>query len=374
MKRLGLILALAGLLCATDIFACTTAIVSADASSTGKPMIWKQRDSHNIRNGMAHFKGPVFDFTAVVPVSQKAVKAAFAGINTAGFAIANNLSYNLREDPSDMSTRNGEIMFQALGTCRTLDDFASFLDNRPDSLRSSANFAVIDAYGGAAYFEAEDGGYTRFDVPKGGFLYRTNFSLSGKEGQGSGYARYAAMERIMSKKPGRGYSPGFFMEAGRSFYGGITGKDALRGAGDYIYDHDFIPRATTASSIVIEGVTAADRHDSGMMWFAPGYPPCCYAIPVWVAAGDNLPSCISGDSPANALAGELMQKLHPLTWKGGGKYLDVKMLKSILRAVRKAEKVEMKAVRRMDHSDIAAYNAAVDGRFEAFKNSIENGI
>ena len=50
------------------------------------------------------------------------------------------------------------------------------------------------------------------------------------------------------------------------------------------------------------------------------------------------------------------------------------MLKSILRAVRKAEKFEMKAVRRMDHSDIAAYNAAVDGRFEAFKNSIENGI
>ena len=45
--------------------ACTTAIVSAEASSTGRPMIWKQRDADNVRNGLAYMRGERFSYTGI---------------------------------------------------------------------------------------------------------------------------------------------------------------------------------------------------------------------------------------------------------------------------------------------------------------------
>lgn len=362
-------------------FACTTAIVSAEASSTGRPLIWKQRDADNIHNCLAFRKGPVYDFTAVVPVGAENRKVAYGGINTAGFAIANNLSYNFEEDDPDESPRNGLFMFLALGQCGSLSDFERFLDNRPDSVKVSANFAVIDALGGAAYFEAGDKGWTRYDVPRGGTLYRTNFSLSGKKDEGGGYARWEAIKQIMSRKaPRGGYDAGYFMGISRLFYDGINGKDALKHSGGYLLDRNYIPRTASASALVIEGVTAGDRPDGGMLWFAAGYPPCCYAVAAWVAAGTELPACISGTAPANALAVELMNRVHPFPWEGGDDYLDVKALRQILPKVQKAERAELKAagalaesfrLKGMDPDALRRYNAEADDRFNTFKALFE---
>ena len=377
MKRLGLILGLAGLLFGAELFACTTVIVSAEASASGRPMIWKQRDAGNIHNCLVFRDGPVYDFTAVIPVGAEKRKVAYAGVNTAGFAIANNLSYNLEETDPEKDPRNGLFMHLALGQCGSLADFEKLLRERPDSIKISANFAVIDAYGGAAYFEAGEKGWVRYDVPRGGILYRTNFSLSGKKDVGGGYARWEAIQKIMGRKaPRGGYDAGYFTEISRWFYDGVNGKDALRSSGDYLLDRNFIPRTSSASSVVIEGVTAGDRPDGGMMWFTAGYPPCCYAVAAWVAAGAELPGCISGEAPANALAVELMHRTHPLSWEGGDDYLDVKALKKITPLVRKAEKAEMKAARavaesfRRDGFDLQAlkrYNSDADTRFAAFK-------
>lgn len=376
MKRLVCLLSLWALLCGTPLLACTTAIVSAEASATGRPMIWKQRDAGNVHNCLAWTKGRVYDFTAVVPVSAKKRKSAYGGINTAGFAIANNLSYNLEEKDPEVDPRNGLFMYQALGQCATLADFEKMLDARPDSIKISSNFAVIDAQGGAAYFEAGEQGWTRYDVPRGGVLYRTNFSLSGKENEGAGYARWEAIRKIMDKPRRGGYDPAFFLDISRWFYDGVNGKDALKGSGDYLLDRNYIPRTSTASSLVIEGVTPEDRPDGGLMWFVAGYPPCCYAVAAWVASGEELPACISADAPANALAVELMGRVHPFPWKGGNEYLDVKALGKITPLVRKAEKQELKAAGALaktfrnsgfDLEALKRYNAEADARFAAFK-------
>ena len=379
MKRICLILSLFFLLGGAELMACTTAIVSAEASANGRPMIWKQRDAGNIHNCLRHVKGQVYDFTAVFPVRNKSGKSAYGGINSAGFAIANNLSYNLPEDDPEEDARNGLFMYLALGQCESLVDFEKMLENRPDSIKVSANFAVIDAFGGAAYFEAGEKGWKRFDVPKGGILYRTNFSLSGKENEGGGYARYEAISKLMKKAPRGGYKAEFFLDVSRYFYDGINGKDALKGRRGYLYDRDFIPRTSSASSLVIEGVSSSDRADSGMMWFVAGYPPCCYAVAAWVASGEKLPACISGDAPANALAVELMHMVHPFKWKGSENFLEIRALKAITPKVRKAEKTELQQARKYDavfRSEgfdpvaLLRYNAEADGRFNSFKSSV----
>lgn len=62
MKRICLLLSLLALLGgAGDLRACTTAIVSAEASANGRPMIWKQRDASNIYNCLRHVSGPRYD-------------------------------------------------------------------------------------------------------------------------------------------------------------------------------------------------------------------------------------------------------------------------------------------------------------------------
>ncbi len=350
--------------------ACTTAIVSAEASSTGRPMIWKQRDADNVRNGLAHVRGERFSYTGIYADTDTQHRKTYGGINEAGFAIANNLSYNLR--PDETGTQNGLLMSRALGLCETLDDFEKML-KAGTGLEISANYAVIDAHGGAAYFEAWDNGYTRYDVPKGGALYRTNFSLSGREGEGGGYVRYEAISRIMKKQPRGGFSPEFFLDASRNFINGLSGKDALKGKDSFVFDNDYIPRPWSASSTIIVGVAPGQKADSGMMWFVPGYPPCSYAIAAWVAAGENLPACISGDSPANGLAVELMQRVHPYKWEGGDEYLDVKAVKRIIPLVKRAEKTELKEARKVDGTsleEILLYNQAADARFESFKSLV----
>ena len=94
-------------------------------------------------------------------------------------------------------------------------------------------------------------------------------------------------------------------------------KDALkRASGPYLYEHDYIPRRTTVSSLVLEGVAPGGKADSGVLWCAVGYTPCSYAIPVWVAAGERIPSVLTGEAPANQFAVQLKMRLRPAHLRG----------------------------------------------------------
>ena len=329
-------------------------------------------------------QGAIYAYTGLFPTRDSLHRLAYAGINEVGFAISNNLSYNLRPKGANMDTHNGELMAEALGTCRTLEDFTALLDSKAAPRGISANFAVIDACGGAAYFEAGDSSYVRYDVPEGGYLFRTNYSISGEDGRGSGYARFATMKELMARRAGKGLRPNrkfdavFFLDAGRSFVNVLDGGNALccKRSG-LIYEHDFIPRSTTVASIVIEGVVPGDPANGGILWAAPGYTPTCYAVPVWVAAGSDIPEIVAGEAPANLLSIELKHSLSTFDWDP--KYLSVKPLRRILRLVRKAERTELRTGRRLarqfretsfDATAVSAYNAAAAARFESFKQQV----
>ena len=131
--------------------------------------------------------------------------------------------------------------------------------------------------------------------------------------------------------------------------------------------------------MVIEGVNPGERPDSGMMWCVVGNPPCTYAIPVWVAAGDRIASPVCEDAPANRLAVKLKHSLSPLGWPGAFEDVSVKTLRSLLAIVRKYEKVELKEGGEMDRrfrsggfdpAAVMEYNKAAASRFEAFRKEV----
>ena len=102
-KALLTVLTAVFVLASTEAGACTTAVIGAGASESGRPMLWKQRDTGNPFNVLVHI--PAADgryaYTAVFNADDLARNAVYAGSNEKGFAIINNMSYNLAKGNYD---------------------------------------------------------------------------------------------------------------------------------------------------------------------------------------------------------------------------------------------------------------------------------
>lgn len=393
MKRLvlfGVFICLCGAFCAPSQ-ACTTAIISAEKSGTGRPILWKHRDTRDFYNHIEHARGEKYSYTALIDTRDTLREDVWAGANEKGFAIANNVSYNMSPKEFPNLPNEGIVMKRALGVCATVDEFEAFIAAMPVPKGLNTNYAVIDAQGGAAYFEVGDDRYVRFDVSDApeGYLLRTNFSFAGRPDEGKGYIRYEAAEKLFAEHKG-GYTPDWILsDVSRSFYHSLLGRD-LKDMKDkefgngFAIDEDYIPRYTTVASVVIEGVNPGEDPRGTMMWSAIGYSPCAYAVPVWVGAGSEIPQCLSSVdnalAPANEFAMELKARVFPIVRGSGEKYLDyVTLRKEILPFVEKAEDVEFaegeKLKRQMaedgfDIEAIKAFNASADKRFLDFKTTL----
>ena len=393
MKRLAFCLLF--MLAAVELVpssACTTAIISAEASGTGRPLLWKHRDTDEYFNHIEYLKGEKYSYTALMNTRDTVYTEVWAGANEKGFVIANNVSYNINLVKYDNPSTNGVVMMNALGVCATVDEFEEFLKAMPVPRGARANFAVIDGVGGAAYFEVGDDRYVRFDVkdsPKG-YLYRTNYSIAGVEDEGAGYIRYEAAKKLFEGKGGD-FTPGWILDnPARSFYHGLMQqdlkdkKDKELGNG-FIISQDYIPRPTTTSSIVFEGVNPGEDPKNLIMWSAIGYAPCSYAIPVWIGAEAEIPAClVSKDkelAPANDLAMELKGVVFPIKRGNGAKYLNyLKLRQEILPEIMKAEDKEIAeaeklkrqfAAKGFDLETVKKFNKEADKRFEAFRQKMK---
>ena len=396
MKRLALCLLLSFF--AAEVFtsdACTTAIISAKASGTGRPLLWKHRDTDEYYNHIEYLKGEKYSFTALVNTRDTVYHEVWAGANEKGFVIANNVSYNINTKVYDNPSQNGYVMKDALGVCATVDEFEEFLKAMPVPRGARANFAVIDGVGGAAYFEVGDDRYFRFDVKDSpnGYLYRTNFSVAGVEDKGAGYIRYEAAKKLFEKKKKK-FTPGWILDnPARSFYHGLMEKD-LKDVSDkhlgngFVISQDYIPRYTTTSSIVFEGVNPGEDPRNTILWSGIGYAPCSYAIPVWVGAQAEIPQCLASKdkqlAPANELAMDLKAVAFPITRGSGKFYLDYLTLRSdIMPEIMKAEDKEIKEgdklKKRMeskgfDIEAIKVFNQKAEKRFEVFRKKMDKVI
>ena len=141
--------------------ACTSAVISGRATADGRPILWKHRDSDFEHNKLRYFQGPRFAFLGIVN-SDTLQDEVWMGSNAAGFSIINTAAYNInvgvrcpRED------EEGIFMRQALGACATLSDFEQLLRDTEGKRGVDANFGVIDASGGAAYYEVGCAGWVK---------------------------------------------------------------------------------------------------------------------------------------------------------------------------------------------------------------------
>lgn len=316
-------------------FACTSAIVSAKASKSGRPLLWKHRDTGTEHNFVEKVdaKNGNYAYVALYNGGDSTLRDAWLGMNEVGFAIMNTASYNLAPDTAKLKDQEGFVMSLALKKCRTLADFETLLDTLSKPMGVQANFGLIDASGDGAYYETNDFEYKKYPLSdaEDGVLVRTNYSYSGVKDGGYGYireenARYLLAPYIKDKSI---EASTFTDVISRSFYHSLKGRDVSEGVDRWVIDQDYIPRRTTSASVVIEGILPNEDVDLYIMWTEIGYPPCSYTLPVMI---DYLPQELRPQGPEwrSELCNKIIEKKHKVfsIKRGSGKhYMDMNAIK-----------------------------------------------
>lgn len=326
---------------------CTSAIVSGKASPDGRPLMWKHRDASAYENKLMYFKGYKYDFIADVNVRDTLANSVWMGSNVTGFSIINTASYNV--DTINVNNvpreRDGYVMKRALAECATLADFEKLLDELVGVWGVASNYGVIDAQGGAAYYEVDIDSYQKFDVndptvAPDGYLIRSNYSVSGRDLQGQGYIRYETAKQIFSEhyNKDKNICLSFLLKtADRNMFQSLTGVDVYKmdlpqdtTDKKFIPFRDFIVRYSSISTMIIQGVKPGEDPALTTLWTVLGFPVTTLVTPVWVAAGDNLPSVTIGEkgvtAPINKKSLLLKEKCFPMNYGHGLDYLNVSAL------------------------------------------------
>lgn len=347
LKPVSLVIAL---FIAFPTIACTSAVIGADASASGRPMLWKHRDTSTTDNKIEYVAAGDeggYAYVALFNAKDKQLKEAWTGMNEVGFAVMNTASYNIKDDKvaNKNMDKEGLVMTIALRTCRTVDDFERLLCNLPRPMGVEANFGVIDALGNGAYFETNNHSYVKYDIKDapGHVLIRTNYSHSGRKNEGYGYVREANAEHLLADAiDHRSITPELLTEeVSRSFYHDVKGKDAVEEAERWVVDEDYIPRYKSTATIVIEGIPPLkDIEDATpeviipqyIMWSGLGYPPVAEIYPVWCHR-NGVDSALRGIGPnGTSAAGNLAKsrrgEVFPPKKGGNSKYIDMTVLRN----------------------------------------------
>lgn len=300
-------------------FECTTAVISGKATRDGRPLLWKHRDSESFNNKMVYFKGRVYNFIGLVN-SQDEKKEVWGGTNIEGFSIINSASYNLKplDDKTEKIDQEGVLMYLALENCATVQDFQNFLDTLKKPLGVESNFGIIDAHGGAAYFEVDNFHFKKYDandplVAPNGYLIRTNFSFSGRENEGKGYNRQLTANKIIEDAyNGKNLTPYFFLdEASLCLKHELTKTDLSQ---EFVRNTlpnrlyplaDFILRYISSSTILVQGVKQGESPLLVTTWVKLGFQATSVSVPIWLGTAENMPSIVTAAGKENA---ELCEK------------------------------------------------------------------
>lgn len=345
MKRLLAIILLfitAGIIGIAE--ACTTFIISGKNTPDGKPILFKNRDTGTLDNAIVFFSDGKYQYIGIVDSKETWKKEVWGGFNSAGFAIMNSAAYNNNTgDTTKFADQEGVVMKLALSSCATLADFEKMLTDLPKPLGVDANFGVIDAFGGAAYYETGNYGFKKIDandpaLAPDGYLIRTNHSFTGEVDKGMGYIRYAAASEALNMAAAqKKLEPQYLLNnISRNLNHSLT-KVNLRTnlardnkSAEFRSFEDFIPRFSTASVIMVVGAAKGEDPTAAMAWMVAGSPLTAVAVPVWVSAGKKLPWVVSMKDDMHAplcdAAMQLKGQLFPIIRGNGNKYINVSAL------------------------------------------------
>lgn len=324
---------------------CTLALVSARASANGRALMWKNRDTSDPNNKLMFFKGPKHDFAALVISEDLKGGEVWGGQNAAGFAVMNSQADDLGDASKKLDgAGNGAFMKLALGECATVRDFEALLVREKGKWDLSANFGVIDAEGGACFFETGPDSFEKFDtrdprVAPFGTIVRTNFAFTSADPMlGGGFDRFERISRLVGSARAQNRLDLRFIlrEAARDLVNDKIHSYPLTrplpedpAAPLYVHTSDTINRNTSVSAIVFEGAPSRDRADLATMWVLLGQPVTGVAVPVWPAAG-KVPTATAGPktAPLNDVALAVAAYLYPDGRGRMGQYLDATRLRT----------------------------------------------
>ena len=291
-------LCVCGILLHLEAAACTLVLLSGKATADGRPLLLKNRDSSEAPLvEMRMVKDEGFSYLAQFAVADSIYSGPWGGFNEKGFAIANSLSFNLKEGQG--MGGNGEIIRKGLATCETVDDFEQLLQEMESPMDVMANYAVFDAHGAAAIFEVGMSGYVKYDandpsVTRRGILIRSNYSLSGDKAHMVGEDRYKIASQYLQKRPdGTIVWEDLLLDLSRL----LVNKDGidLRDTPPESYDDEtmvdfngFIPRDISTNAMVIQGVKIGESPLLTSCWTMVGPPMMTVAVPVMLT--EELPS------------------------------------------------------------------------------------
>jgi hypothetical protein len=324
---------------------CTLAVVSGRASASGRPLMWKNRDTSDPNNKLMFFKGPKFDFIGVVIAEDADPKEVWGGLNTAGFAVMNAQADDLGDASKKLDgAGNGAFMALALGVCATVKDFEDLLVREKGKWDLAANFGIIDAEGGACFFEAGRDAFAKFDakdprVAPFGTLVRTNFAFTSPAPmKGGGFIRFERIGHIIEAAgPQKRIDARFILrQASRDLIHEKLHSDPLAArlpddpaAPLYVHTNETINRNTSVSVMIFEGAPSPDKAYLATMWALLGQPVTGVAVPVWPAAG-RVPAATTGTqtAPLNDAARTIAAYLYPDQRGRMYQYLDVNRLRT----------------------------------------------
>jgi hypothetical protein len=271
-------------------------------------------------------------------------KSVWIGYNSAGFAIMNTASYNLiMQDTIDIKDREGMVMREALMQCASVADFEDFLLNYKKPLGVEANFGVIDASGGAAYFEVSNFSFKKLDVNDPavaplGYMIHTNFSFTGDLSSGSGQIRYKTAEDLFYQAAQQNNLTVRFIlqDVSRSLWHSLTKTDLKKASSEnpaeqkFVNFTDFVPRYFSSAAVAIQGVKPGENVEYTTMWTVLGFPLTSIVTPLWLCMGKDQPSLVTldknGVAPLCDKAIQLKQQLFPIRKSYGENYINVNAL------------------------------------------------
>lgn len=329
-----------------SVYCCTTAVISGKATNDGRALIWKLRDTDYLKNYAKQFPSEdgKYAFIGIVNSVDSVGNEVWGGNNEVGFAIMNSASFNVNLDDSvKVKDKEGFFMKKALETCKTLEDFENLLSNSQKPMGLAAHFGVIDAKGGAAFYEVNNYTWTKYDandpnVAPEGYILRTNFSETGKPNVGYGFVRLQTAEQLFTettKEKTLDYRS-VIQNFSRCLYNPITKNNYKEmyenepASDRFIHSDNLITSYGSASCIVIQGVKDNELPQFTTMWTMIGYPNTCIALPLWISESELPNTIIYNDSLKNSKLNQynmsLLKKCYPIDNPDGYHYLKISKL------------------------------------------------
>jgi hypothetical protein len=311
---------------ASALSPCTLAVVAGKATPDGRPLLWKNRDTTSYRNKMIAFAGERFKCVALIDAEDPQAKEIWAGLNEAGLALMNAQADDLG-GPGKDGADNGRFMRIALGRCADAAEFEALLKATAGTYDLTANFGVIDAEGGACFFEAAPASYRKFDardpaVAPFGYIVRTNYAYTSPDPlQGGGFIRFERASHLFQTARGENRLTVKFIlqEAARDLvheklhsYPMAAALPADAAAPLYIHTNDTINRNSSVAAAVFQGAPSRDKAYLATMWVALGQPVTAVALPFWPGA-ESVPAASAGPgtAPLNDVSRALVAFLYP---------------------------------------------------------------